>query len=244
MPETVGLFAVLLLLASQTDTVSAQGMLVPNRNILKINRALKKVLNAELHFVKKICNPTDEQFAAIHRAGLDEVNELAQLFAIQQRVLTKTQDILDPNARISSALSDAVRAVIPDRESADRYAEEIKARSESRRAATAGMIVTVIDQHAFLDPAQQDSLAAALLENSDSELVQRAGCRDVPNVLNLAGCGVTATTSDDPATKAMDLSTCATQRTVALGFRVERRQDAGRRRTRRVSRFETARGGG
>lgn len=70
---------VLLLLASQTDTVSAQGMLVPNRNILKINRALKKVLNAELHFVKKICNPTDEQFAEIHRAGLDEVNELAQL---------------------------------------------------------------------------------------------------------------------------------------------------------------------
>lgn len=61
-----------------------------------------------------------------------------------------------------------MRAVIPDRESADRYAEEIKARSESRRAATAGMIVTVIDQHAFLDPAQQDSLAAALLENWDS----------------------------------------------------------------------------
>jgi hypothetical protein len=178
---------VLLLVATQTDAVSAQAARqVPNLKIFKIaafqndlahnklvrntfTPPLKKVLNAELHFVKKICNPTDEQFAEIHRAGLDEVSELAQLYAIQQRARTKTRDYADPNARIASALSDAVRKVIPDSESADRYAEEIKARSESRRAATAGMIVTLIDQQAFLDPAQQDSLAAALLENWDAK---------------------------------------------------------------------------
>jgi len=175
--------AMLLLVVAQVDLVSAQAVRqVPNLDILRLKAIqndlahnnlvlntftppLKKVLNAELHFVKKICNPTDEQFAAIHRAGLAEVNELAQLCAIQQRVRTKTSDLADPNARIAFALMDAVRVIIPDSESVDRYSEEIKARSESRRAATAGMIVTLIDQQAFLDPAQQDSLAAALLEN-------------------------------------------------------------------------------
>jgi hypothetical protein len=177
---------VLLLLASQTDVVSAQPVRqVPNLNLLRlkvvqndlahnnlVNKTftppLKKVLNAELHFLKKICDPTDEQFTEIHRAGLAEVNVLAQLCAIQQRARTKTRDFADPNARIASALSDAVREVIPDRESADRYAEEINARAELRRTAAAGMIVSLIDQQAFLDPAQQDSLAAALLENWNS----------------------------------------------------------------------------
>lgn len=176
-----------LLIAMQATVVVAQNVRpIPNLNLLKMKALrddlahnnlvrktftppLKKVLNAELHFMKEICNPTDEQIATIQRAGLAEVSELAQLFAIQQRVRSKTQGFSDPNQRIASALGDAVREVMPGSESADRYLEEIKARWQSRRAATAGMIVTLIDQQAFLDPTQQDSLAEALLENWDSK---------------------------------------------------------------------------
>ncbi len=125
---------------------------------------LKKVLTAELHFVKKICNPTDEQFDKIHVAGLAKVNELAQLSAIQQRARTKSPDLSDPNGRIASALVEAVKEILPS-ETAARYAEEIEARVEARRAATVGVIVTLIDQQVLLDPAQQESLAEALREN-------------------------------------------------------------------------------
>lgn len=174
---------VLLLVAIQSNSLSAQAVRkATNLNLLKMKLfegdlthnnlvrktftpPLIKALTAELHFVKKLCKPTDEQFEKIHRAGLAEVNQLAQLFAIQQRARTKAPEVQDPNTRIGSALRDAVEELMPDSEVVDRYAEELEARTNARRAATAGMIVTMIDQAVFLDPAQQDQLTTTLLEN-------------------------------------------------------------------------------
>ncbi len=130
----------------------------------------------------------------------------------------KRSNLADPNARIAFALIDAVRVIIPDSESVDRYSEEIKARSESRRAATAGMIVTLIDQQAFLDPAQQDSLAAALLENWNPDWSGAPILVMYPMYSTLPDADLLRPHLTRPATKTVDLSTSATQRDGCLGI--------------------------
>lgn len=182
-PHAIRSFALLVLFsAAWPAATEAQRIKVENvRQFLQVNPArrnlahnqlvnntfapeLTKALMAELHFFKKVCQPTEEQFERIHRDGLAAVNELAHLFAIEQRTSSRKKAI-DPHEHIAAFFLRSIEDLLPDREVVARYQEEIAARDQMRRAAAAGMIVAMVDQRAMLDPAQQDNLEETLLAN-------------------------------------------------------------------------------
>ncbi|MCG8653586.1 MAG: hypothetical protein MI861_27360, partial [Pirellulales bacterium] len=70
--------------------------------------AIKKVLNRELHFVKKVCQPSDEQFHEIHRAGLRAVAVTSKHYADLQQARKQPDQWPEPHHQIGLALLEAI----------------------------------------------------------------------------------------------------------------------------------------
>ncbi len=98
---------------------------------------LSKVLTAELHFVNKVCEPTEQQFATIHRAGLLAVAITSKHYDDLQKIGQNANQWPDPRVQIDAALQQQIDKTL-SAEVAQRYRQEIAAPTrhiETRRLA-------------------------------------------------------------------------------------------------------------
>ena len=180
---------VLLLIVSSSGAVGAQDILegifeffqparpvgrqqqrekdIPDEMLKPFLPALEKVLTAEIHFVRKVCRPDDEQLAEIRQAGEKEMKAVARTYASMQRNNQHT-GFPDARERICAELRKTIDAVMPE-EAAQRYREEVAAREAADKQAGAGMMTVVVDGLVCLSPEQFDQTSEAIGQNWDKE---------------------------------------------------------------------------
>ena len=113
---------------------------------------LKKILNTEIHFVRKVCRPNKEQLEAIHAAGMAAIGNIAQECA---RLQQKNVHGQWPDARkqVADALMKKVEEALPA-ETVARYKQEMAARAEGRKSAALGMMMVSLDRKLMFSPQQ------------------------------------------------------------------------------------------
>ena len=125
---------------------------------------LKKVLNTELHFVRHICQPSDVQFAAIHRAGEESVQRVSKYLARFAQNPRVNADWPSPRELISKSLAESIGSIV-DEAAAESYRHELEARRQDRREAAVGGLVCMIDRELVLAPEQIEPIRKVLSEN-------------------------------------------------------------------------------
>ena len=124
---------------------------------------LRQALTAELHFAAKIATPSQPQFDAIHRAGLQAIEAIADEYEELEHRREKPETWPDPNQSIAETLSAVIAREFP-REVHERYQQEIAGRFRENRAADAAVVVNLIDNKVQLSSEQQQSLFRSLTE--------------------------------------------------------------------------------
>lgn len=114
---------------------------------------LKRRLNTELHFLRKVCDPSAEQFKTIHQEGLDAVESLAIDYAELQRKRTDVNSWPEPRAFLCEVLHQAVAKVM-DEATAAEYQDEIDARAEALQDANVAVVMNLVDGRVVLDADQ------------------------------------------------------------------------------------------
>jgi hypothetical protein len=150
---------------------------------------LERALTVELHFVKKVCRPTQSQFDRIHRAGLDAIWDIAQTYLYLQRELKSPETWPGPNEAIAEVLQQAVERTMPD-EVADEYRAEIVARFDAAIDADAAAIVNLVDQQTILGPTQQEQLHQTIRQNWNPRWSRRNVVLLYPQYAQLPGADV------------------------------------------------------
>jgi hypothetical protein len=128
---------------------------------------LKKVLTAEIHFVRKVCRPDAEQLAAIRKAGVEQLDSVAKQYAKLQQG-GRHSGFPDARELIAAGLQKTIDEVLPE-EAAQRYRDENAARIEARRQAVTAMMTTLIDRELALTPEQFDQVDRAIGEKWDDQ---------------------------------------------------------------------------
>lgn len=122
-----------------------------------------KVLTSELHFVQKVCEPTDEEFDEIHRAGLLAVAATSKHYEELQKIRQAAGQWPKPQVQITESLQEAIDKILTP-EQAERYREEIAARVQAERDAAAGMVLVHIDEALLLTPKQHEQMGETIKE--------------------------------------------------------------------------------
>ncbi len=122
---------------------------------------IAKVLTAELHFVKKVCRPTEKQFDEIHRSGLLATARLSKHYEDLQRIRQTANQWPKPRRQITAALQEQVDKMMPA-DVAEQYRQELAARLAAEREAAAGTMLIHIDAAVLLTPDQHDELSETL----------------------------------------------------------------------------------
>lgn len=132
------------------------------------------VLNAELHFIKKVCGPTAEQYKVIKATGKEEANAVIRKLA-QFQAQNNNRGIPNwPSPR--KLLSDKFATVLETAQSpeaAEKYRREIALREESRKVATVHCMSACLDRKLALTPEQIDKLDAVLIEKFEDKWMQQ-----------------------------------------------------------------------
>lgn len=140
---------------------------IPDEMLNQFLPTLSKVLTAEIHFVRKVCRPDDEQLAAIREAGEEELKSIARTYASMMRNNRHT-GFPDGHERVCRVLREKVEALMPE-EAAQRYGDELAARAAAEKEATVGMMTVVIDRLVCLSPEQFDQASEAIGKNWDEQ---------------------------------------------------------------------------
>jgi hypothetical protein len=140
------------------------GDLAKSPDVMPYRPMLERAMTAELHFVKKLCDPNPEQFDELHRVASSAALSIAKTYAENKRRRTKMDAWPDPNEAIARQLAEAVRRLMPA-VLADTYEAEIAGRFVAHRAASAALLVNLIDQQTMLSPDQQTDLFATLRDH-------------------------------------------------------------------------------
>ena len=128
---------------------------------------LDKILTRELHFVQKVCDPSEEEFQKIHLAGRRSVERISKHLAqIEQR--GQSSQWPDPRSLVSDSLLAEIAGML-SAEVTEHYRREIEARNKAARRAANAMMVAQIDEIVLLLPGQYDDLTAVLDEKWDQD---------------------------------------------------------------------------
>ena len=122
---------------------------------------LTKVLTAELHFVKKVCDPDDQQFDRIHRAGRLAVAQTSKRYEELQKIRQSASQWPQPQRQIVVALELAIASTMSANVS-ERYRQEVEARHQAQLDASVGMMVVHIDSELLLTPDQYREISETL----------------------------------------------------------------------------------
>ncbi len=128
----------------------------------QVRPILTSVLNSELHFIRKVCQPTPEQFAKIRAAGREQFEKDRKKFV----ELIKNQnrgnvEFPDPRTEISNSLVEAV-SQHQSPEAAARYRAELEHRKTARQQAAIDNMVMRLDRQLALSPEQSQKLTESM----------------------------------------------------------------------------------
>ncbi len=143
------------------EAVEAAEMAVDVNAGAEFKPTLRGVLGSELHLVRKVCRPNEEQFAQIRAAGLAAVDAVARQMGAAQQSGRPIEQWPRPRQELSAALLAKVSELLPA-EAAQAYRAEIEAREAAQRRAGQQMMFVIIDRRLTLLPDQYEPLAAAL----------------------------------------------------------------------------------
>ncbi|MEZ6068100.1 MAG: hypothetical protein R3B90_20840 [Planctomycetaceae bacterium] len=119
---------------------------------------------AQLYFFKKVCQPTDEQYASARQAAFDEAHQLARDYARMARNGGEFSTWPVAWERLADKLADEMRSQLPE-ETSQRYAAEIAARKQAKQIARQRMTIRAFDARATLLPEQYEPLREALAQD-------------------------------------------------------------------------------
>lgn len=123
------------------------------RNAAKLNQ-LKQT---ELHFIRTLCQPTQEQFQKLSKDADAAIDQIAGVLAAKHKGK-------DPRDLIGFLMHRSVVTHLPPEQGAP-YGDEIVARQGVRRRAAIAGILTRLDRQLFLTEGQWRSIAKVLEEN-------------------------------------------------------------------------------
>ena len=137
---------------------------------------LKPLVNAELSFVKRVCDPTDEQMTAIVAAAKEANEALASIVQDQRQPQAvdpfgrRQEMFIGPNNQRMSVnpfkrvREDVAKLLQPlvSAEQYSRYTAEAKARDEFERDAVVETLLEMLDTKLVLSPDQQTQLREKL----------------------------------------------------------------------------------
>ncbi|TWT56054.1 hypothetical protein CA85_46460 [Allorhodopirellula solitaria] len=138
---------------------------------------LKSLVNAEISFIKRVCEPTDDQMKEIiaaatqaYQATGDIVREPNQQFfaANAVRMMGPGNEQLNENPydRIRSDAAKYLKPII-SKEQYARYETESQQRSDFERAAVVGIIVGLVDDKIPMTDPQREQMAEMLMQDVD-----------------------------------------------------------------------------
>lgn len=145
-----------------------------NANIVE---QLRPLMNVELGFVKRVCEPTDEQKQKIAAAAEKCLEEMSDIVGAKANnafggfgggqpvaMAANGQQLYEnPFTRIRRDLADAIRPLISEQQFANYMAESEK-RDQFRREAVVSMTMELLDRHLALTDDQRSRLTERLLE--------------------------------------------------------------------------------
>lgn len=155
-----------------------------NRPRIKIQRVLdnekaapeflKPLINVELSFVKRVCEPTDDQMAAIVVAAKDAHKVMANtimeqrpgvdLFGRNQEMFmgpNQERMSVNPLERVREDVAKLLKPIVSEQQYS-RYVAEAKSRDEYERDAAVGTVLEMLDAKLILSPDQQTQLQEKL----------------------------------------------------------------------------------
>jgi len=135
---------------------------------------LKPLINVELSFVKRVCEPTDDQMAAIVVAAKDAHEAMASILTDQGQAfnpLGRNQQIfmgpnqermsVNPYIRVREDVANLLKPLL-SAEQYTRFVAEAKSRDEYERDAAVGTVLEMLDAKLILSPEQQTQLQEKL----------------------------------------------------------------------------------
>jgi hypothetical protein len=130
-----------------------------------------KAAARELYFLKKLAQPTDEQYEPLKIAAAQAARDLAKEYALAEANGKSSEQWPRPGRYLSDALLKSAMAVLPP-EAVAKYREEVEAREAAHEAACQAMMVRAIDNRLTLLPEQYEPLRAAVVKqwNKDQSL--------------------------------------------------------------------------
>lgn len=125
---------------------------------------LKVLYSGELHFIRKVCQPTPEQLAQIRKESdalfNAHVKKFAKLVNQQNR---GNVEFPDPRQEMTKQLAELI-GKIQSPEAATRYRQELEFREAARRKTAIDNIVMRLDRELALSPEQSAKLTAVMTE--------------------------------------------------------------------------------
>lgn len=131
---------------------------------------LKPLINLELSFVKRVCDPTDEQMTAIVAAAKEAHEAMANIFADQrqanERLGIHREIFMGPNnqrmnvnpfKRVREDVAKLLKPLVSEQQYAN-YTEEANSRDEYERTAAVDTLLEMLDAKLILSPEQQTQL--------------------------------------------------------------------------------------
>ena len=131
---------------------------------------IQLVVNSELHFVRKVCQPTPKQYESLKlvgdRAAKNTLRKIAQAQKKMQQGVQPGQQVEwpDPRSLISELLAKEIAATL-SAEQAERYQLELVKRAEARKRVTLLNLVAKIDKDLLLTAEQRTKLSESLTTN-------------------------------------------------------------------------------
>lgn len=126
------------------------------------------ILKSELHFVRKVCQPDDQQFKPVVAKANDALKQATKKFAEVQRKMMRggfrageDMSYPDPRKTIAEALQKAVRENLGE-EQAEHYEREIVSRAEYRRKVAIQNLLFRLDNRLVLDDDQREKISEGL----------------------------------------------------------------------------------
>lgn len=161
---------------ASAQAVRAQQVVAPPAQLDAMKKQalnqLRNLLQLEFAFLRRACQPTEEQYQAMKQSvGQESKAILTDILDDQMRLLGNgmiarfaaqpLQQPVSPQATIQNRILQIVTPLLPP-EALDRYRQEIDAREAFRRQADVALLVSLLDQRLNLDDAQRQRLVESI----------------------------------------------------------------------------------
>ncbi|MFN0056058.1 MAG: hypothetical protein ACKV0T_28260 [Planctomycetales bacterium] len=151
--------------------VEAAGAIVVQFNAqgAQFEQQFRPLLEAELHLIRKVCQPTPEQKTTLKKEGEAAFKDaIGQYTAAQQKMMQGgwrgDQAFPNPKRLLQAALIAAVKKHLTDEQVAV-YDKEIEQRTSNYRRVAVQSLVSLLDQDLVLSSDQREKISAALYDN-------------------------------------------------------------------------------